>query len=75
MTVPQKFYKALNFGEEAEYVVRADELAIRSAYRNEGGEFAYTVRQYENRTVAIILAGTSEDFYQQLKTSAKSADI
>lgn len=29
ITIPQKFYQALGFGSEAEYVVRGDELLSR----------------------------------------------
>ena len=40
ITIPQKFYDALQFGDEAECVVRGNELVIRPARVNSGGEFA-----------------------------------
>jgi bifunctional DNA-binding transcriptional regulator/antitoxin component of YhaV-PrlF toxin-antitoxin module len=40
ITIPQKFYKALGFGDEAECVMRGDELVIRPVKTISGGEFA-----------------------------------
>ena len=40
ITIPQKFYQALGFGDEAECVVRGDELVIRPVKTVSGGEFA-----------------------------------
>ena len=40
ITSPQKFYQALGFGDEAECVVRGDELVIRPVKTVSGGEFA-----------------------------------
>lgn len=40
ITIPQKFYDALQFADEAECVVRGNELVIRPARVNSGGEFA-----------------------------------
>lgn len=40
ITIPQKFYRALGFTDEAECIVRGKELVIRPARTNSGGEFA-----------------------------------
>lgn len=40
ITIPQKFYTRLGFGTEAECILRGDELVIRPARTNTGGEFA-----------------------------------
>jgi bifunctional DNA-binding transcriptional regulator/antitoxin component of YhaV-PrlF toxin-antitoxin module len=40
ITIPQKFYQALGFGDEAECVMRGDELVIRPVKTISGGEFA-----------------------------------
>lgn len=40
ITIPQKFYQALGFGDEAECVIRGDELIIRPVKTAAGGEFA-----------------------------------
>lgn len=40
ITIPQRFYKALGFGDEAECVVRGDELIIRPVKTAAGGEFS-----------------------------------
>ena len=40
ITIPQKFYQALGFGDEAECIVRGDELIIRPIKTAAGGEFA-----------------------------------
>lgn len=40
ITIPQKFFDLLGFGNEAECVVRGNELVIRPARMNAGGEFA-----------------------------------
>lgn len=43
ITIPQKFYEALHFTNEAECVVRGNELVIRPARNNSGGEFAENI--------------------------------
>ena len=43
ITIPQKFYQSLGFGDEAECVVRGDELIIRPIKTVAGGEFAEQV--------------------------------
>ena len=40
ITIPQKFYQSLGFEDEAECVVRGDELIIRPLKSVAGGEFA-----------------------------------
>ena len=40
ITIPQKFFEMLQFTDEAECVVRGNELVIRPARTNSGGEFA-----------------------------------
>lgn len=40
ITIPLKFFEALQFTDEAECVVRGNELVIRPARTNSGGEFA-----------------------------------
>lgn len=40
ITIPQRFYQALGFGDEAECVVRGDELIIRPVKTVTGGEFS-----------------------------------
>ena len=40
ITIPQKFFTMLGFDTEAECTVRGNELVIRPARTNTGGEFA-----------------------------------
>lgn len=40
ITIPQKFYQALGFGDEAECVMRDNELVLRPVKTVAGGEFA-----------------------------------
>lgn len=40
ITIPQKFYQTLGFGDEAECIMRGDELIIRPVKTMAGGEFA-----------------------------------
>lgn len=40
ITIPQKFFTMLGFDTEAECLVRGNELVIRPARNNMGGEFA-----------------------------------
>ena len=40
ITIPQKFYEVLCFADEAECVVRGNELVIRPVRTHSGGEFA-----------------------------------
>lgn len=43
ITIPQKFYQTLGFGDEAECVMRGSELIIRPVKTVSGGEFAEQV--------------------------------
>jgi bifunctional DNA-binding transcriptional regulator/antitoxin component of YhaV-PrlF toxin-antitoxin module len=40
ITIPQKFYQTLGFADEAECIMRGDELIIRPVKTISGGEFA-----------------------------------
>ncbi len=40
ITIPQKFFALLGFDTEAECIVRGNELIVRPAKTNAGGEFA-----------------------------------
>jgi len=40
ITIPLKFFNTLGFSDEAECIVRGDELVLRPARTNSGGEFA-----------------------------------
>lgn len=40
ITIPQKFFTMLGFDDEAECIVRGQELIVRPAHKNSGGEFA-----------------------------------
>ena len=53
ITIPQKFYQSLGFGEEAECVVRGDELVIRPIKTSGGSDFA------EQILADLIKAGLS----------------
>ncbi len=53
ITIPQKFYEAIGFTNEAECIVRGNELVIRPFNRNSGGEFA------EQILAELIAAGLS----------------
>ena len=55
ITIPQKFYTLLGFDTEAECIVRGNELVIRPAKTNSGGEFA------ENILADLIKQGLSGD--------------
>jgi bifunctional DNA-binding transcriptional regulator/antitoxin component of YhaV-PrlF toxin-antitoxin module len=53
ITIPQKFYQKLGFGDEAECVLRGNELIIRPVKTISGGEFA------EQILTELIAAGLS----------------
>jgi len=55
ITIPLKFFEALQFADEAECVVRGNELVIRPARSNSGGEFA------EHILAELIASGLSGD--------------
>ena len=64
ITIPQKFFTMLGFGTEAECTVRGNELVIRPAKENVGGEFA------EQILADLIAEGFSGD---ELLTRFKKA--
>lgn len=64
ITIPQKFFTMLGFGTEAECTVRGNELVIRPAKGNVGGEFA------EQILADLIAEGFSGD---ELLTRFKKA--
>ncbi len=55
ITIPQKFFSLLGFADEAECIVRGNELIIRPARVNTGGEFA------EQVLAELIAEGLSGD--------------
>lgn len=55
ITIPQKFYEAIGFTNEAECIVRGNELVLRPFNRNSGGEFA------EQILAELIAEGLSGD--------------
>ena len=55
ITIPQKFYTALGFADEAECIVRDNELIIRPIRVQSGGEFA------EQILAELIAEGLSGD--------------
>lgn len=55
ITIPQKFFTLLGFDDEAECVVRGNELVIRPVRNNSGGEFA------EQILADLIAEGLSGD--------------
>lgn len=40
VTIPQKFFSSLGFSDEAEFIVRGNELVLRPVKTVSGGEFA-----------------------------------
>jgi bifunctional DNA-binding transcriptional regulator/antitoxin component of YhaV-PrlF toxin-antitoxin module len=40
MTIPQKYFKALEFNKEAECILQKNSIIIRPLQKNTGGEFA-----------------------------------
>ena len=40
VTIPQRYFERLGFGEEAECILRGDELVIRPVKAQSGGEFS-----------------------------------
>ena len=68
ITIPQKFFAMLGFSDEAECIVRGNELVIRPARQNAGGEFA------EQILAELIAQGLSgEELLKQFK--AKQAKV
>ena len=68
ITIPQKFFSMLGFTNEAECIVRGNELVIRPVRSNSGGEFA------EQILADLIAQGLSgEELLKQFK--AKQAQV
>lgn len=66
ITIPQKFFTLLGFADEAECVVRGNELVIRPIRNNTGGEFA------EQILADLIAQGLSGDeLLKQFKETQK----
>ena len=55
ITIPQKFYTALGFTDEAECIIRGNELIVRPTRVQSGGEFA------EQILAELIAEGLSGD--------------
>ena len=47
ITIPQKFYQTLGFGNEAECIVHGNELIIRPVKTVSGGEFAEQIHTFQ----------------------------
>lgn len=66
ITIPQKFFSMLGFDTEAECMVRGNELIIRPAKTNSGGEFA------EQILADLIAQGYSgDDLLAQFKKAQR----
>ena len=70
ITIPQKFYQTLGFGDEAECVMRGNELIIRPVKTVAGGEFA---EQILAELIAEGLSGEELLSYTVLLISYPSA--
>ncbi len=68
ITIPQKFFRALGFADEAECVMRGDELIIRPVKTVSGGEFA------EQILAELIAEGLSGEALLS-KFKAKQAQV
>lgn len=68
ITIPQKFFTMLGFDTEAECMVRGNELVIRPAKTNSGGEFV------EQILADLIAQGYSgDDLLARFKIAQKEA--
>lgn len=59
VTIPQKFFEALDFGKEAECILQNNAIVIRPIRENTGGEFAEQILSEliaENYTGSALLA-------------------
>ena len=54
ISIPQKFFTMLVFDTGAECMVR-------------GNKLAYTVEYQEDKVIVVIMVGTRENFYDQLR--------
>lgn len=66
ITIPQKFFTMLGFDKEAECTVRGNELVIRPARTNTGGEFAEQI-------LADLIAGgySGNDLLERFKKAQR----
>ena len=64
ITIPQKFFTMLGFDTEAECTVRGNELVIRPARANTGGEFAEQI-------LADLIANVGS-FFSSISSAAAS---
>ncbi len=66
ITIPQKFFTMLGFDKEAECTVRGNELVIRPARTNTGGEFAEQI-------LADLIAGgySGNDLLEHFKKAQR----
>ena len=60
ITIPQKFYQTLGFGDEAECVMRGNELVIRPIKTVDGGEFAEQILKKADITPITVKSGADE---------------
>ena len=71
ITIPQRFFTMLGFGTEAECMLRGNELVIRPARTNAGGEFA------EQILADLIAQGYSGDellqHFKQVQSQVRPA--
>ena len=66
VTIPQRYFERLGFGEEAECILRGDELVIRPVKAQSGGEFS------EHILADLIAQGYSgEQLLERFKAEQK----
>ena len=66
VTIPQRYFERLGFGEEAECILRGDELVIRPVKAQSGGELS------EQILADLIAQGYSgEQLLEQFKSEQK----
>lgn len=66
VTIPQRYFERLGFGEEAECIFRGDELVIRPVKAQSGGEFSEQILE------DLIAQGYSgEQLLEQFKAEQK----
>ena len=80
ITIPQKFYVLLGFTDEAECIVRGNELVIRPARQADGGEFSEMILAdllTEGYSGDALLSAFSERIgsYRQAISNMRSAAL
>ena len=66
VTIPQRYFERLGFGEEAECILRGDELVIRPVKVQSGGEFSTQILE------GLIAQGYSgEQLLERFKAEQK----